>query len=254
MASSASTDQIARLQDIPIPEEGPLPPQQGVVAFRRALEAGDSWYPALLEIISRWIAPDEMIDGEHVEYLIAGEAFDWLLLAQRLLSTVPDLVPAAEAEQLVVEGLAPQPETEEEFEAAIGPAKYRAHLNFLYGVLVEELLLLASELELNKLGRLSGHGMAPADVQAYERVYGKTFDELKVLYQSEQGITLGSRVSQTEMRALLYWLSKFRIRYAEPARIASDTRKAMTLLGRMEGNRTRMARLRAAAARREAIG
>src|SRR5690606_16765281 len=111
------------------------------------------------------------------------------------------------------------------------------------GVVIEELLLLAAEQELNKTGRLSGHGQPPADIGAYERVYGKSFDELRVLYQAEEGVTLGDQISQTDMRLLLYWLSKFRIRHAEPARIASDTRKAMTVLAGMEGRRARLARL-----------
>jgi len=253
MSSSIPTEEIARLQDIPVPDEGPLTPQQGVVAFRRAIQKGGEWYPALLEIISRWVAPDEEVDGVRLQYLIAGEAFDWLLLAQRLLDTVEDLVPAVEIEQLLVQGVSPRNETEEEFEAAIGPAKYRAHLNFQYGVVVEELLLLSAELELQKDGHLARHGLPPADVFAYERVYGKSFDELKVLYQSEQGEILGDRVSQADARTMLYWLSKFRIRHAEPARIASDTRKAMNVLAGLEGNRVRMARLRAAAERRNVI-
>lgn len=254
MTSTTSAEGIARLSDIPIPEEGPLAPQQGVEAFRRAVAEGAEWYPALLEVIARWVAPEEEVDGVRLHYLIGGEAFDWLLLAQRILAATSDLVPPAEAERLVVEGVPPRNETEDDFEAAIGPAKYRAHLNFQYGVVIEELLLLAAEQELNKTGRLSGHGMPPADVLAYERVYGKPFDELKVLYQAEEGVTLGDRVSQTDMRLLLYWLSKFRIRHAEPARIASDTRKAMTVLAGMEGRRARLARLREAAQRREALG
>ncbi len=253
MASSIPTEELSRLQDIPIPDEGPLTPQQGVVALRRAIEGGDAWYPALLEVIARWVAPDEMVDGIHLQYLIAGEAFDWLLLAQRLLETVEDLVPAQQIEQLIVQGIPPRNETEEEFEAAIGPAKYRAHLNFQYGVVIEELLLLSAELELQKSGHLARHGLPPADVHAYERVYGKTFDELKVIYQSEVGEILGDIVSQADTRTMLYWLSKFRIRSAEPARIASDTRKAMNVLANLEGNRVRMARLRAAAERRNIV-
>ena len=254
MSSSSPTDELVNLWDIPIPDEGPLTPQQGVVAFRRAIEGGEAWYPTLLHVVSRWVAPDETVDGIYLQYLIAGEAFDWLLLGQRLLATVEDLVPPAEIEQLIVQGVSPHNETEEEFEAAIGPAKYRAHLNFQYGIVVEELLLLSTELELHKTGHLARHGLPPADIHAYERVYGKTFDELKVLYQSEHGEILGDRVSQADVRTMLYWLSKFRIRHAEPARIASDTRKAMSVLANLEGNRVRMARLRAAAERRNVIG
>ncbi len=254
MASSIPTDEIARLEDIPVPEEGPLAPQQGVVAFRRALEEGHDWYDALLRVIARWTAPSEEVGGVRLHYLIAGEAFDWLLLAQRLVASAEDLVPSEQAEALLVQGIPPRVEGEDEFEAAIGPAKYRAHLNFQYGVVVEELLLLSAEMELQKTGVLSRHGALAADIAAYERVYGKTLDELKVLYQAEEGIPVGEQISQTEMRSFTYWLSKFRIRHAEPARIASDTRKAMTVLARLEGNRTRMARLRAAAERRAALG
>jgi hypothetical protein len=232
------------------PEEGPLLPEQAIAAFRASIEAGESWYPALLHVISRWVVPSEEIDGAVVDYLIAGEAFDWLLLAQRLIAAAEDLIAPEEAEALVVQGLAPRVETEDEFEAAIGPAKYRAHLNFQYGVVVEELLLLSAEMELHKTGHLARHGMPSADLEAYERVYGKTLDELKVIYASETGDLPSDHLSQTEQRTFTYWLSKFRIRYAEPARIASDTRKAMTVLARLEGNRTRMARLRAAAERR----
>ncbi len=256
MASTSAprTDEIARIQDIPVPDEGPLTPQQGVVAFRRALEAGDDWYAAVLRVIARWTAPSEEVDGVRLHYLIAGEAFDWLLLAQRLVGSAEDLVPPGEAEALLVQGIPPRQESEDEFEAAIGPAKYRAHLNFQYGVVVEELLLLAAEMELQKTGSLARHGLKAADIEAFERVYGKTLEELKVLYQAEEGAPVGDEITQSEMRSFTYWLSKFRIRHAEPARIASDTRKAMTVLARLEGNRTRMARLRAAAERRAALG
>src|SRR5690606_1393128 len=122
-SSSIPTDELARLEDIPVPEEGPLAPQQAVVAFRRAILDGEHWYDALLRVIARWTAPSEDVDGVQLQYLVAGEAFDWLLLAQRLLDAADDLVPAAQAEALVVQGMPPRPEGEDEFEAAIGPAK-----------------------------------------------------------------------------------------------------------------------------------
>ena len=86
MTSRTSTEGIARLSDIPIPDEGPLTPQQGVEAFRRAVAEGREWYPALLEVIARWVAPEEEVDGVRLHYLIAGEAFDgddWLVAAGR---------------------------------------------------------------------------------------------------------------------------------------------------------------------------
>ncbi len=235
--------------DVPLtpglPEDGPLSPDQAIEAYRAALLAGDDWYDALLRVIARWVVPEEVIDDHLVRYLIAGEAFDWLLLAQRLLATAEDLLPSAEVERLVVHGIPPRVDSEEAFEAALGPAKYRAHLNFQYGVVVEELLLLSAEMEITKSGVLARHGQPTPDVEAYERVYGKPLDELRLLYNTEQ-VLLRERVSLSEMREFTYWLSKYRIRSAEPARIASDTRKAMTMLARLEGDRTRAARRRAA--------
>ena len=75
-------------------EAGALAPADGAEAFRAALRAGEPWYQALLEVIGRWVAAEETVDGVHYRYLIAGEAFDWLRLAQRLLEAAGDAVPA----------------------------------------------------------------------------------------------------------------------------------------------------------------
>ena len=227
-----------------IPREGPLDPEQGVEAFRRALDHGDDWYPALLAVIARWHAPTEVVDGVPLRYLIAGEAFDWLLLAQRLLSAVGDLVAPRDVERLLVFGIAPAGTDEEEFELAIGSAKYRAHLNFQYGVIIEELLLLTCEQELQKAGRLVGSGQPQPDVLAYAHVYGKSLEELQILYRSETDGVLGEIMSQQDMQAFTYWCSKFRVRMGEPARVASDTRKAVALMSRLEGGRVRLGGLR----------
>ena len=232
-----------------VPREGALSPEQAVEALRRSLERGVDWYAALLEVIARWTAPSEEIDGAVNTYLIAGEAFDWLLLAQRLLDEVGDLVPVDEAEQLLVHGIAPDGSGEAEFERAIGPAKHRAHLNFQYGVVVEELLLLAVELELVKSGSLSGAGRPAPDLEAFDYVYGKPLDELKLLYGYDIGEALGDRMSQSELQAFTYWLSKYRVSTGEPARVASDTKQAMAMMSRLEAGRARLGRLHAAQAR-----
>lgn len=245
---AAPADDAAR-GHVRVPREGPLSPEQAVEALRRSLERGAAWYPALLEVIARWTAPSEDIDGTLNTYLIAGEAFDWLRLAQRLLDEVPDLVPVDAAEQLLVHGIAPDGSGEAEFEAAIGPAKHRAHLNFQYGVVVEELLLLAVELELVKSGALSGAGRPAPDIEAFEHVYGKSLDELKLQYAYETGTSLDERMSQPELQAFTYWLSKYRVRTGEPARVASDTKKAMAMMSRLEAGRARLGRLHAAQAR-----
>lgn len=232
--------------DVHVPTEGPLSPEQAVEAYRRALGSGDDWYDALLATIARWVAADEWVDGELCVYLIDGEAFDWLALATRLVEAAGPLVPPAEAERLLIAGLPPHAETEEEFEQAIGSAKYRAHLNFQYGVVIEELLLLAVEQELEKAGSVARAGRVRSDLEAYEHLYGHTLEELRVQYASETGRSFTGRVSQTEAQAFTYWLSKYRLRAMEPARVASDTKKGMQILGRLEAGRARLLRLAAA--------
>lgn len=222
------------------PVLGPLQPDAAVDAYLEALDRGEPWYDALLEVIARWIAPEEdAVDGGPRAYLLGGEAFDWLSLAERLISAAGDRVPAAEAERLLFSGEPPDGADEEAFARAIGPQKHRAHLNFQYGVVVEETLLLAAELDLVKARTVDGPRDEPADIRAYEHVYGKPLGELMTLYRSETGLPLSERVRQHEWQAFTYWCSKYRFRTGEPARVASDTRKALALLSRLHSERAR---------------
>ena len=246
VATDADGDSLPPRYEGEIPVEGPLDPEPGVEAFLRALEAGEQWYPALLRIIARWTAAAERLDGVNYRYLLAGEAFDWLRLAQRLIEAaelwLPGVVPAEGRERLLFAGLPPGGEDETAFAKAIGPQKHRAHLNFQYGVVVEEALQLAMEQEIQKAGSLSGS--RNADIEAYERVYGKPLSELASLYREETEAALGESVTVGEWQAFTYWLSKYRFRTAEPARVASDTRKALALLSTMDRHRRRVVRKR----------
>lgn len=230
-----------RRRRIRVPREGPLNPEQAIEALRREVEHKRPWYPALLDVIARWATTEESLDGARLCYLIAGEAFDWLLLAQRLLTEVEEHIPDDELEQLLIFGIPPDESTEEDFARAIGGPKHRAHLNFQYGVTVEELLLLSAELELHKAGQLAGAGQPQPDVMAYERVYGKSLEELQLLYATQTEMRIQTRLRLAELQSFTYWCSKFRLRHGEPARVASDTKKALALMSRMEAGRTRLA-------------
>lgn len=222
------------------PVLGPLQPDAAIAAYLEALDHGQPWYDALLEVIARWVAPDEdAVDGAPRSYLIGGEAFDWLSLAERLISAAGTRVPTAEAERLLFHGEPPDGADEEAFARAIGPQKHRAHLNFQYGVVVEETLLLAAELDLVKARTVDGPRDQPADIRAYDHVYGKPLTELMTLYRSETSLPLSATVRQHEWQAFTYWCSKYRFRTGEPARVASDTRKALALLSRLHAERAR---------------
>lgn len=213
-------------------------PEAVIAAFRREILAGEPWYPALLRAIGRWRLPREQVDGRLYHYLIGGEAFDWLLLAERLTDAAADLIPEHEREQLLFFNRPPLELDVDEFRRLIGPAKYRAHLNFLYGVVVEEALQLAVELDVQKELRARVWGSdRRTDETVFERIYGRTREELLAEFRDERGLPQAPSISLTEQREFTYWLFKRRLRTADPARVASDTRRGLAQLSRLEAYR-----------------
>lgn len=205
--------------------------------MREAVAGSTPWHRAVLAAIAEWRSPSETLpDGRHLCYLTGGEAFDWVTLAGRLVEELDGEVSNDDRETLLFGGRLPEQLSEDEFRELVGPAKYRAHLNYLYGVRVEEALHLAVEEELHKELRSSALSMsASIDEGVFTRIYSKSRAELFQLYREEtsaadfdEGITL------TELREFVYWLFKFRVRRGEPARVASDTRKGIAQLSRIE--------------------
>ncbi len=210
----------------------------GVLAgIRESVASGEShWFRALLEAIGQWPLAEEEVDGRSYRYLVGGEAFDWLLLAERLCGELADLVPEEEVEALLVHRRLPTEVPEDEFRRLLGASKYRAHLNFLYGVQVEEALQLrvAEELEKERLCSVwekNGH----LDDEVCQRIYGGTRQELFVRFQGAQGHS-GDSLSVADLHEFTYWLFKHRVNNADPARVASDTRKGLAMLSQIQRN------------------
>jgi 8-oxo-dGTP pyrophosphatase MutT (NUDIX family) len=217
-----------------------------IAGFRASVAAGEPWFEALLAAIARWRRPEETVEGRRYRYLVGGEAFDWLLLAERLLLETDGAVDAGERERLLFEALAPAaeedascaPVADERLRASFGEAKHRAHLNYLYGVTVEEALQYAVELELQKeranlriKDRLSDDERVDP---LYERIYGRPRAELLAEYRAERGMADADTIALSDLREFAYWLFKYRVQNQEPARVASDTRKALAQLSAIE--------------------
>src|SRR4051794_35136952 len=98
-------------------------PQEVIAGLRAALLRGEPWFPSLLAAIRRWRIPHEVVDGRHYYYLIGGEAFDWVLLAERLLDAVVDLVAPDQWLDLVFSGRMPEGFDAAALKQSIGPAK-----------------------------------------------------------------------------------------------------------------------------------
>jgi hypothetical protein len=109
--------------------------------LEQAITSGKHWYIALLEAIGLWKAAEETHNRRTYRYLIAGEAFDWLLLAERLCEAVDSLLPADEKTALLFYGKPPLDLTTEEFKKLIGSSKYHQYLNYFYGITTEEALI-----------------------------------------------------------------------------------------------------------------
>ena len=208
-----------------------------VLRFLAALDAGDPWFDALMEAIAIWERPQEVVDGREYRYLVGGEAFDWLLLAERLLEAAGDRIPEADAARLLFEGRPPRDVDDEALHDLIGTSKHRAHLNYLYGVIVEEALQYAVELDVTKERRslhiTDGSDAPPVD-PVFERIYDRTRGDLLSEFRREAVLPAAPVLSLTELREFMYWLFRYRVAHQEPARVASDTRKALAQLSRME--------------------
>ena len=211
-----------------------------VLHFRAAVAAGTPWHRALLEAMALWTLPEESHDGRRYKYLLQGEAFDWLLLAERLCDAIDDAegaVPAEAKERLLFTGRLPEPMEEDEFRDLIGVTKHRAYLNFHYGVVLEEALQLAAEEEARK--RHMARCFADTEdlvEEAFRQLYQKSRFELLEEFRTGARVDRRRGMNLTDLKEFTYWLHKRRIDLWDPARVASDTRKAITRLEKLQLN------------------
>ncbi len=199
--------------------------------LEQAIIGGKHWYIALLEAIGSWKAAEETHNGRTYRYLIAGEAFDWLLLAERLCGTVDNLLPDDEKTAFLFNGKPPLDLTIEKFKELIGSSKYHQYLNYFYGITTEEALIQAVQDEVRKERQLLTFNKEHEhDNEAYRRIYGATKAVLLKRFRREKGYPQLKSTSLTELKEFIYWLFKYRLNHCDKARVASDTKKALTRL------------------------
>ena len=213
-------------------ETAPETGAETINLFTQAITEGTHWYLALLEAIGRWQTSEEEYNGRKYQYLIAQEAFDWLLLAERLCDAAGELIPQDEKIDLLFHGTPPLNLTAEEFRKLIGKSKYHQYLNFFYGIVIEEVLLLTVCEEVRKERHALGSNKEQAyENEAYQRIYGgNNKDELLKEFRREKGYPQRKSTNLTEMNEFTYWRFQYRLRFSDKARIASDTKKALSKL------------------------
>ncbi len=204
---------------------------QAIRMLKSAVAEGKHWYAALLEAIGLWSSSEEYYEGRHYRYLIDDEAFDWLTLAERLCEELDGLIPDKERMELLFFHTPPVEVPATEFKDFIGAHKYRTHLNYFYGVLLEQFLLLAVTEEVRKERRVSGVSSDDGVVdEAYSRVYGADRAALLKEFRKERRYPHLRSISLPHLDEFTYWLFKRRVRRSEKSCLASDTGKAIRKL------------------------
>ncbi|PKB79588.1 MAG: hypothetical protein BZY88_12565 [SAR202 cluster bacterium Io17-Chloro-G9] len=212
--------------------------QQPSEAFRhlkQALLQGEPWHQALLETMGLWTLPREIHQERTYQYLIGGEAFDWLLLAERLCPEMEPAISTDEKERLLFHGRLPESVTPEIFKDLLGVNKYRGYLNYWYGVVVEEALQLAVEEEVRKRQIARCYPDSEDLVEdAYGHIYGESRLSLLEEFRKNTNIPMRRALSLTDIKEFTYWLHKRRLNMWDPARVASDTTKGTRRLSLLE--------------------
>jgi hypothetical protein len=204
---------------------------QAIQGLKDGIAEGRNWYVALLEAVRLWSSPEEDHDGRHYQYLVDNEAFDWLVLAGRLCEEVDGLIPEDELTNLLFFDRPPIELSKDEFKNLIGASKYQAHLNYLYGILVEKFLILAVTEEIRKKKRVLGLNNDNGVVdEACQRIYGDTQFALLKQFRKERHYPQLRSIGLSELDEFTYWLFKYRIKTRDKSRVASDTKKALTKL------------------------
>jgi len=214
-----------------------LPPvcnaEAAIRHFQSEIIAGKHWYMALLETIGLWTDEQENYGGRFFNYLIEQEAFDWLLLAERLCLEANGLIPEREKDDLLFRCIQPLDVSMEEFKDLIGQNKYHQLLNYFYGVTVEQALVQAVREEVRKERRANGWNYRRGEEEeTFLRIYSEDESSLLKAFRHEHRHPPYAAGSLTEMKEFAYWCFKYRVKKCEKARVGSDTNKALEWLRR----------------------
>ncbi|MDD5093353.1 MAG: hypothetical protein PHV74_03100 [Dehalococcoidia bacterium] len=201
--------------------------------LKQSITDGRHWYIALLEAMAIWPITEEIHNGRHYRYLVADQAFDWFLLAERLCQEIDNFIPEDEKVDLLF-GKPPIELSREEFRALLGNEKYQAHLNYFYGIVVEQALHIAVELEIEKeLHGMSRRTSSRGDI--FQRIYGSAESLLLERFRQARGLDQSENLALTEFNEFIYWLFKYRVENCDSSRVASDTKKALKQLEQLKG-------------------
>ena len=109
------------------------------------------------------------------------------------------------------------------------PDKYRAHLNFIYGVILEEVIICFNEMEKNK-DVLNQFNVTDSINLVYLNLYGMDYTEFIRLYEFETKTKLDQFDTLYSYYNFLYWSWKYRLKKSTPEKIAYDSQSGINFL------------------------
>ena len=214
------------------------------------------WKSVFLETVAAWPKENERACDEIFHYFIGGEAFNWKRLAERIATQLSDednspIQPEDLFEWLSSTGVfGGMPE--QQFQRILGVDAWRAHLNYFYGVHIEQCLIAAVQSRIQK--RRFSNGMTPSDDasdRAYLGLYEETEQTLWDDFLTENSIRLSDLIAESpeETRTVAldeeftYWLFKRRIEYTNAAQVAAETKRGLEMLARINNAHERRTRM-----------
>ena len=199
-----------------------------IYTLKTSIKSGTYWPQALIQTMAAWPFPNETFKGRRYVYLIDGECFNMLLLAERLISEVKELISFTDIENLLFKGTFPSDFDLSTLKYELGITKYRGHVNFFYGVVVEEILQYIVEEEIEK--RFYSNGMATIpnfDDKTFHHLYKSKFNDLYMKFCTDKLTIKSKKPYFNDYIEFTYWLFKHRVNISDGAKIASDTKKAL---------------------------
>ncbi len=209
------------------PAAAPTPEEAAIRYLQEAVARGEHWFLALLGAMGMWSRREEEVDGSRYRYLIGDEAFDWQALGRRLCSAVYGLLPEEEVDCFLTSGVPPVDVPAVDLKRLLGANKYQGYLNYLYGVVIERCLLLATAEEVKKEWQSQCYRGPSLPDEVCHRVYGTGYRELVYVFRREAPDVHYDLRDIAGRKEFTYFLFKHRVRTADGARLASDTKKGL---------------------------
>ena len=216
----------------------------------------DNWQTAFLQTVAAWPIENERVYGETFHYFIAGEAFNWKRLAERIATELAQehvaTIPAQQISDWIqasgVFGGIP----EDEFRRILGVDGWRAHLNHFYGVQIEQCLITAVQSRIQK--KRYSSGMPPSDdasEKAFLGLYEETEQELWIAFTEQNSQRLANLFDESpdDTRTIAldeeftYWLFKRRIEHTNAPQIAAETKRGLDMMSQIHTAHERRTRM-----------